>query len=66
MIEDVRKYKCDACKKEDSAKPGEALPNWTVGSEVGDLCPTCTRAWTEMKNSFLVRMRKDNGEALYD
>ena len=42
----------------------ENVPSWTVGTEIGDLCPTCSYAWENYKKSFVEKMRLDNKEAL--
>ena len=64
MVTEVIKYTCDACKKEENVKIGGELQTWTRNTEVGDLCPACKRAWDELKESFIIRMRKENGENL--
>ena len=63
MISVVKRYICDACGKEFCIDPEHDIEGWT-SSEVGDLCPSCSRAWDNYKESFIERMRKDNGQPL--
>lgn len=59
MIDQVRRYMCDACGEimclDDKADIYES--GWQIGSEIGDLCPSCKNAWTNYKQSFVERMR---------
>lgn len=72
MIEQgVIRYTCDACGKElcliskdGNPKPLPTNPAWTIKSEVGDLCPSCSNAWENYKKSFIERMRKENGKSI--
>ena len=63
MIDIVKRYICDSCKKQVCVGTEEEVLGWEQ-TEVGDLCPVCARSWAELKSSFIVRMRKENGEAL--
>jgi len=64
MVDIVKRYTCDACKKTVCCADGNNIPKWTVETEVGDLCPSCSNAWENYKKSFIERMRKENGESL--
>lgn len=55
---------CDICGASKSISSSENVPRWTVPSEVGDLCPSCARSWLEHKQSFIIRMKKENGKDL--
>jgi hypothetical protein len=63
MIGIVKRYICDACNRQECVGEHEESSDWTH-TEVGDLCPSCARAWEGYKKSFIDRMRKDNGENL--
>ena len=63
MIGLCKRYICDSCKKQECVDPEGVAEGW-VTTEVGDLCPSCARAWDNFKESFIERMRKDNGESL--
>ncbi|SFU32932.1 hypothetical protein [Butyrivibrio sp. INlla21] len=64
MIDTVVRQTCDVCGKHECVANSENVPSWTIPSEVGDLCPSCARAWEEHKADFLIRMRKENGKDL--
>lgn len=64
MIDIVKRFKCDACGKEVCCSDSKNVPSWTVSTEVGDLCPSCSNAWENHKQSFIERMRKENGANL--
>lgn len=64
MVDIVKRYTCDACKKSVCCTDGDNVPAWTVHTEVGDLCPNCFSAWETWKHDFIERMRKENGESL--
>ena len=64
MIDEVKRYICDACGKQVCVKNSENIPTWTVESEIGDLCPSCSTAWENYKSSFIEKMRKENGKDL--
>lgn len=63
MVEVVKRYVCDSCNKQICVSPDETAKEW-VSSEVGDLCPSCARAWVNYKESFKERMCKDSGAAI--
>ena len=63
MIQRGTRYICDACRKEFFIQEGGENKEWTE-AEGWDLCPSCSRAWDNFKESFIERMRKDNGESL--
>lgn len=64
MIElNVKRYICDACKKTVCVGEDEILPDWEK-TEMGDLCPSCKRAWDNYKQSFVEKMRIDNKESV--
>ena len=66
MIQIVTQYQCDACKKSVCMTDTENgnIPSWTVKTEIGDLCPSCSKAWENYKQSFIEKMRIENKEAL--
>ena len=64
MVDIVKRYKCDVCRKEVCVTESENVPSWTIETEVGDLCPSCSNAWSEFKKSFVERIRKENKESL--
>lgn len=66
MVAMVKRYVCDACKKVDCVGENAEAEGWVLGTEVGDLCPSCSRAWGNFKQSFLEKMRIDNGKDIYD
>ena len=60
MIDKVLRYRCSGCDamdftEEDSKK---APAGWTIGTEVGDLCPNCSKFWKQTKQDFLERMKR--------
>ena len=61
MVQKVKRYSCDACRKVDCVSEEQILHEWKIGTEIGDLCPSCSRAWENYKSSFLEKMRMDNG-----
>lgn len=63
MVGVVKRYICDACKKEVCVEEGTDLPEWSR-TEIGDLCPSCFRAWENYKQTFVDQMRKVNNEKL--
>jgi hypothetical protein len=63
MVGIVKRYVCDACKREECVGETEENTEW-VRTEVGDLCPACSRAWDNFKASFVEQMRKVNKENL--
>lgn len=63
MIDTVKRYICDSCMKQECVEPDAEAEGW-IHTEVGDLCPSCARAWDNFKTSFVDRMRKDNGQDL--
>ena len=64
MVATVKRYECDACRKVDCISEDENIKAWMLGTEVGDLCPSCARAWENYKQSFKEKMRIDNGADL--
>ncbi len=64
MIEIVKRYVCESCGKQEFVQPDSEAAEWMT-TEIGDLCPVCSRAWSNYKESFINRMRKDNGKPLY-
>lgn len=64
MVDIVKRYKCDVCDKELCVNDSENVPSWIVKSEVGDLCPSCSYAWENLKKDFINRMRKECGKDL--
>ena len=62
MVDIVKRYICDACKRTVCVTESENVPSWTVKSEIGDLCPSCSNAWENYKKSFIERMRLENKE----
>ena len=65
MVTIVKRYVCDSCNKEECVDPESTAKDW-VKVEVGDLCPSCARAWDNYKESFIERMRKDSKKRLVD
>ena len=65
MIDIVTRYTCDACHKTFCAhnEMDEAI-GWAEKTEVGDLCPSCSNAWENYKQSFIEKMRIENKESL--
>lgn len=65
MVDVVRRYICDVCESSFcvDTSADESLA-WTVKTEVGDLCPDCERAWEELKESFITRMKKEHRKDL--
>lgn len=57
MIDIVKRFKCDVCGDELCVKDDDNIPKWTIQTEVGDLCPDCSKAWDECKRAFIERMR---------
>ena len=63
MKEVVKLIRCDACMKEihvssDPEIAKDEIPDdWSFETEIGDLCPACTRAWENYKKSFIEKMR---------
>ena len=60
MISKNLKYQCDCCgdmafMPEDSK---ESPQGWRITTEVGDLCPKCSKAWDIHKQDFIEKMRK--------
>ena len=66
MIENVRKYTCDACGKSVDMNEGDNIPKWTEKTDVGDLCPSCANAWETWKKDFITRMRVENHKPVVD
>ena len=65
MIQIVTQYQCDACKKSMCmSEENPNVPSWTVKTEIGDLCPSCSKAWENYKQSFIEKMRIDAKEDL--
>ena len=64
MVDVVKRYICDACKKTTCVAESDNIPSWTTKTEIGDLCPSCSTAWDNYKKSFIEKMRKENGEAI--
>lgn len=64
MISIVTQYKCDACRKSVCVSDSDNVPSWTTKTEVGDLCPSCSRSWENYKQSFIEKMRIENKEDL--
>ena len=64
MVDIVKRFSCDACKKTVCVTESENVPSWTTSTEIGDLCPTCSNAWENFKKSFVERMRMENKEDL--
>ena len=64
MVDIVKRYVCDACRKEVCVKDSDNVPSWTTSTEIGDLCPSCSNAWENYKKSFVERMRLENKEVL--
>lgn len=64
MVDIVKRYVCDACKKSICVDESSNCPSWTIKTEIGDLCPSCSNAWENYKASFVEKMRKENGESL--
>jgi hypothetical protein len=62
MVEDVKRYRCDACRNAVSSDMEKVKQTWAINTEVGDLCPRCSRIWEEFKQSFIEKMRLDNNE----
>ena len=67
MIENGVQVTCDACKRKEFVGENEdrnvKLKDWHH-SEIGDLCPSCDRAWDNYKSSFIEQMRKEHGESV--
>ena len=64
MVDVVKRFVCDACKRTVCVADSENVPSWTTSTEIGDLCPSCSNAWETYKKSFIEKMRKENGEAI--
>ena len=64
MVDVVKRFVCDACKKSVCVQESENVPSWTISTEIGDLCPSCSNAWENYKKSFIEKMRKENGESI--
>lgn len=65
MVDIVRRYSCDVCGSNMCVNAeAEDTLSWTTNTEVGDLCPDCLKAWDETKESFITRMKKENGKDL--
>ncbi len=59
MVEITKKYVCDFCGRENTYVLGsnDNTPIWITHSDVGDLCPACSKVWDEYKQAFIERMR---------
>lgn len=64
MVDIVKRFVCDACRRQVCVTESENVPSWTTSTEIGDLCPSCTNAWENYKRSFVEKMRKENKESL--
>ena len=57
------KLTCDVCGKEvhipESDLEEIGSHGWRFGSEIGDLCPTCSLQWEDWKSTFVVKIRKE-------
>lgn len=60
MVDNVLRYKCDCCGSLDFSEITVKEPpkGWTIGTEMGDLCPNCSKFWETTKQDFIERMRK--------
>ena len=63
MVDMVKRYVCDVCKKQLCVDVEVDAFEWEK-TDIGDLCPACARAWKDYKESFLIKMRKESGESL--
>ena len=61
MQDIVKRYICDACRREECVSKDSEKEDW-IKTEIGDLCPSCARAWENYKSSFVEQMRKEHGE----
>ena len=66
MVEEVKKYTCDACGESKDMANSSQVPSWTVKTDVGDLCPKCASAWETWKHDFIECMRVKNGKPVVD
>lgn len=64
MVKHVNQYCCDLCRKKVNEEDIKDLTKWTLGTEVGDLCPSCSTAWANFKQSFIEKTRMENGEKI--
>ena len=64
MVGVVKRYICTSCGKELCVDVDAEAQDWTKADD-WDLCPSCSRAWDNYKQSFLERMRKDNRADLF-
>ena len=65
MVDIVKRYICDICEKTCCVnKDADDSLSWCTPTELGDMCPDCLRAWEENKESFITRMKKENGKDL--
>ncbi len=64
MVEEVRLITCDACRKSVKLEDPKYPDNWLINTEIGDLCPSCSNAWSNYKRSFVEKMRLESKEAV--
>ena len=64
MRRKVEQCVCDVCHKtiNEEETPVRERGEWVFETEVGDLCPSCARAWANLKQSFIEKMRIENKE----
>ena len=64
MVDIVKRYVCDACGKQACTAESDNIPSWTVKTEIGDLCPSCSNAWENYKKSFIEKMKIANNKEI--
>lgn len=66
MIKAVNLITCDACKKKiELDSDNKIIPDgWTNSGDLGDLCPSCSTAWNNLKQSFIEKMRMNSKESI--
>ncbi len=64
MVDVVKRFSCDACRAVEHSQTDEIIDNWALNTEIGDLCPSCAKAWDTYKKSFIEKMRIDKKENL--